>query len=301
MNTALRRATRWRQSFMDGFTPGEVDIPTLISAWCTTMVAANFSARTIESWVAIVGRAARATGQMPVAFSAPAVAHWLAGHTNAHTRRTYWIALMAWSRHLVACEVRPDNPMDALRRPSLPRGCPRPVSTISLYRILDHERLKERTRGMILLAAYAGLRVHEVAKVRGEDFDIDQMLIQVHGKGGRSDMLPLHPVLLPVVAAMPDRGFWYPTPIQPAGRPIDPRTVTSLIKGAMTAAGVAGVPHGLRAWYATSLLRAGVDVRTVQTLMRHASLNTTQLYLEVVDEHRRAAVLRLPSASPNGQ
>lgn len=303
MNLAACRILVPRQSFMDGFTTAEPDIPALLDAWCALLFAANCSPQTVRNWLGIVGRAASYGCVGPTALTSEGVAYYLATFNNGHTRRTYWIGLMSWCRFLVDSEVRADNPMTRLRRPKLPRGCPRPISTISLYRMLGQDRLKERTRGMILLAAYAGLRVHEVAKVRGEDFDIDQMLIEVRGKGGHTDLLPLHPQVLAVVERMPTRGLWYPSRANP-GHAIDARTVTSTIKGAMVAADVSGVPHGLRAWYATSLLRAGVDVRTVQTLMRHASLNTTQLYLEVVDEARRAAVLTLPVAvthEPIGQ
>lgn len=92
---------------------------------------------------------------------------------------------------------------------------------------------------------------------------------------------------------MPRAELWFPSQMNP-DRAVSPITVGSQVKRAMVDAGVQGRPHGLRAWFATSMLRAGVDVRIVQTLMRHVSLNTTMLYLEVVDEERLAAVLRLP-------
>lgn len=270
----------------------EPSVPALIHSWRTEMVAANCADRTIETWPAIVRRAALATGLPAHRMTVEAIAYWLAAFTNGHTRRTYWVALTAWHRHLVAARVITDSPMDALKRPKLPNGCPRPVSTIGLHRLLDAP-LRPRTRAQVILGAFLGLRVHEIAKVRGEDFDLDSGVIVVKGKGGRTDTLPLHPDVVALVETMPRHGWWFPSQMNP-DRPIDPRTVTTQVKRAMIAAGVPGKPHGLRAWFATGLLRAGVDVRTVQTLMRHANLNTTQLYLEVVDEERLAAVLRLP-------
>lgn len=135
------------------------------------MVAANCAAQTIKKWPAIVRRGALAMGTPADRMVAAEIAYWLATFTNGHTRRTYWVALHSWNTYLVASGVRPDNPLTKLRRPKMPRGCPRPVSTIGLHQLLDSD-LKPRTRAMVVLGAFAGLRVHEVAKVKGDDFDL---------------------------------------------------------------------------------------------------------------------------------
>jgi site-specific recombinase XerD len=146
---------------------------------------------------------------------------------------------------------------------------------------------------MCLLAAYQGLRVHEIAKMHGRDVDLGGALLRVSGKGGVVAELPLHSEVERAALTMPRSSWWFSSTFAP-DRPIQGRTVTTHISTAMRRAGVAGVPHSLRHWHATALLRGGTDIRTVQTLMRHASLATTQVYLEVTDEDRRAAVLRLP-------
>lgn len=260
--------------------------------WQTEMRAANFSERTIHAWRAIVERTARGAETDAAALTTTHLAYHLAGFTNGNTRRTYYIGLAAWTRWLVARGHRADDPAAVLRRPRAPRGVPHPVSTPSLARLLSSP-MPGRTRAMVLLAAYQGLRVHEVAKIRGEDLDLEGEVLRVVGKGGVVAELPLHPEVAALSEVMPREGWWFVSAMSP-GRAIASRTVTSHITTAMRRAGVAGVPHSLRHWYATALLRAGTDVRTVQTLMRHASLATTQVYLEVVDEGRRAAVLRLP-------
>lgn len=268
------------------------DSEKLLDDWQVEMRAANFSERTVHAWRAIVVRAARAAETDPVALSTTDLAYHLAGFSNGNTRQTYYSGLMAWHRWLVARGHREDNPAAALRRPKAPRGVPHPVSTPSLQKLLASP-MPARTRVMVLLAAYQGLRVHEVAKVRGEDFDLDAGFLRVTGKGGVTADLPLHPEVVAAAEVMPARGWWFESAMAP-GRPIASRTVTTHITQAMRRAEVAGVPHSLRHWYATALLRSGTDVRTVQTLMRHASLTTTQVYLAVEDDQRRAAVLRLP-------
>ena len=59
-------------------------------------------------------------------------------------------------------------------------------------------------------------------------------------------------------------------------------------------AGVDGTAHQLRHWYGTSLVRSGTDIRVAQTLMRHASLATTALYVAIDDGQQRDAIARLP-------
>ena len=77
-----------------------------------------------------------------------------------------------------------------------------------------------------------------------------------------------------------------------------PKSVTNTLCGLMIRAEIPGSGHRLRHWFATMLVRAGVDLRTVQELMRHASLQTTQIYTLVADLQKVTAVelLHFPSA-----
>lgn len=147
---------------------------------------------------------------------------------------------------------------------------------------------------MVLLAALAGLRVHEIAKVRGDDFDLERGTLTVVGKGNKRATIPLHPILLDLVPTMP-AGYWF-THWESPDEPIAGKSCGQAISRAMARAGVAATAHQLRHWYGTSLLESGADLRTVQELMRHESLATTQVYTRVTSERRRAAIhaLNLP-------
>ena len=68
------------------------------------------------------------------------------------------------------------------------------------------------------------------------------------------------------------------------------KSVSDVVGRTMRRAGVNATPHALRHWYATTLLANGADLRTVQELLRHKSLATTQVYTKVSDERRRQAV-----------
>ena len=149
--------------------------------------------------------------------------------------------------------------------------------------------LRRRTRTMIILAAYAGLRAHEIAKIRGEDIDPRAGTITITGKGGRTDTLPAHALVLQAAADHPRRGWWFPSPAAP-DRPITAKNVGAVIAAALRRAGVNATAHQLRHRFATALLRGGADSRIVQPLMRHESLATTALYLAVDADQQTTAL-----------
>lgn len=180
-----------------------------------------------------------------------------------------------------------------LPRPKMPKSTPRPISNEQLAALLAI-RMHQRTRVMVLLAALAGLRVHEIAKVRGEDVDPVARTLRVTGKGATSATLPLHPLLVEAAHAMPPKGWWFPGNARRPGEPITWRSVSQIISAAMDRAEIpGGTAHRLRHWYGTTLVGDGADLRTAQTLMRHAYLNTTASYIAVVDKKRGEAIDRL--------
>ena len=271
---------------------------TLLHTWCTAMRAEGLAARTIGERPRIIARISEESGERPDALAADDIERWIADLRTKHgdpvsagTKATYHGALRAWHRWLVRTGRRVDDPMAMMRTPRVPRRLPRPIATDNLQRLLD-QRMWGRTRVMVHLAAYHGLRVHEIAKVRGEDVDLYARTLRIIGKGGADHTVPLHPVVLADARAMPRRGWWFPS--ADGTRPMRRDSVSAVISRAMTRAGIDGTGHQLRHWYGTELVRSGTDVRVAQTLMRHASLATTALYVAVDDGQQRDAVARLP-------
>lgn len=270
----------------------------LITIWQTNMQAEGLSERTWTDWPAIVRRAAAFTNQHPAQFDYAGLNAFLASYRNANTKATYYRGLAAWSAWLVHRGHREDDPMAAIKPPKVPRGVPHPTTTAGLERLLA-SRLHKRTRAMILLGAYQGLRVHEIARVRAEDLDHDEQTLRVVGKGGVDALLPLHELVAAAAVGMPRRGWWFPSHVDKK-RPVHSGSVSWTISKAMDRAGVRGSAHSLRHWYATALLRAGADAVTVQQLLRHASLATTQIYTQVDVTQMRAAGERLPQPRAGG-
>jgi site-specific recombinase XerD len=147
-------------------------------------------------------------------------------------------------------------------------------------------------RDWIVLALLAGLRVHEIAKIRGEDVSRDG--IYVKGKGGVEAVLPIHPDLWAMAQRYPRRGWWFPSHM---GGHVEGDTISAHVSALFGPLGIDGSTHRLRHVYGTRLLRSGVHVRRVQRLMRHGSLETTALYTAVDEDELQAAINLLPSTS----
>lgn len=143
-----------------------------------------------------------------------------------------------------------------------------------------------------------GLRISELCGMRVGDIDFAEQLVQVRGKGKKERLVPIG---APALAAI--RAFWAMLPqspgtadaVFPAGRdpahPVSPRVVQLHLKRYLAAAGLdpALTPHKLRHSYATHLLDAGADLRSVQELLGHAHLVTTQVYTHLTTERLKRA------------
>lgn len=278
--------------------PHPAGLDALLDEWATWMRAAATSERTIEDRVGMLRRLARQTGTHPALLEATGIATFLASRElRPGTKHTYFVGLRAWFRWLVITGRRADDPTILLVRPKVPRGRPKPIATEHL-RILLASRMHARTRTMILLAAYQGLRVHEVAKIRGEDVDLVGQTLTVCGKGGVEVVLPLHPLIGAEAARYPRRGWWFPTHVgnkRGEAGPVLARSVSTIISNAMARAGVPGTAHCLRHWFLTELQRATGNARTTQELGRHASLATTAIYMLVTLDEARSALALLPT------
>src|SRR5512137_299312 len=222
---------------------------------------------------------------------------WLARDDwSVQTKATYYghiRGFFAW-----ACDSRRPlldwDPSASLARPRVPAGAPRPVSDAELRRAL--ECAADPWRAYIVLAAYAGLRACEIARLRRDDVTEDELTIR-KGKGGKGSVLPCHPQVWSVMAHLPDG----PIVHRPRGGRVNGDWVSTrtalYLRRQLRMPGVC--LHRFRHWFGTHLLREGADLRTVQELMRHSSPATTAIYTQITDEQRRAAIAALPAHAPD--
>jgi site-specific recombinase XerD len=143
-----------------------------------------------------------------------------------------------------------------------------------------------------------GLRISELCGLAAEDIDWGERLVRVRGKGKKERLIPIGD---PALAAI--RSYWSLLPQPPAGdspvflgntkkrTPVYPRDLQLRLKKHLAVAGLDQhlTPHKLRHSYATHLLDAGADLRSVQELLGHAHLVTTQVYTHLTTERLKRA------------
>ena len=248
----------------------------------------------IEAWLA----AMRADGRAPAT-----IARRLA-------------AVRAYLRHLTLMGTRSDNPAASIAGPRRARTVPRTLSPAEAERLVETaggtSPRAMRDRALVELLYGAGLRVSEAIGLVKASVDLDQRIVRVVGKGSKERLVPLG---RPAADAV--RRY------MALGRPhLDRRHRPDLFLnargGALTRAGAflilrrladrAGLepgrvhPHLLRHSFATHLLEGGADLRSVQEMLGHADVGTTERYTHVSDRHRREAYFRAhPHARRRGE
>ncbi len=257
----------------------------LIDAHLAHIKAGGFSQNTIDDRRKVLNRLHR---ELPMGLDQATVeelAGWLArDEWSTQTRATYSghiRGFFQWACNPASPQLDWD-PSGSLIRPRVPKTLPRPVSDAELVFALDHAA--DPWRRMVLLAAYGGLRCMELAIIRKEDINAVQMIIT--GKGGKQRAVPTSACV------------WVAVKNLPAGRLHPGTTADDISRDAaayLRSIGLAGVTmHRFRHWFATTMLRNGVDLRTVQELMGHSSPATTAIYTQITDEQRQMAIAALP-------
>lgn len=268
------------------------------------MLASGFSSATITERIGTIERLNR-QGVDPVNASIDDLVVWLSelrgrdgGPPKPSTRQTYYVQLRAWFRWLFDAGHIGDDPSVRLPRVKVPRAVPRPLSHEQVLAVLGacNDPRSDWTRAYVTLGAFAGLRVHEIAKVRGQDVDLDTRKLRVQGKGGTDVLLPMGPRVYQLASTMPLRGWWFPS--DTAQGHVDRKNVGLAISRAMQRARVNGTPHQLRHYFGTEALRAaGGNVRVAQEALRHQSIKSTAIYTQVDDGDLSAAIAAIGNSA----
>ena len=232
---------------------------------------------------------------------------YLAGFHRAHrasTRNRRLAALRCFFRFRVRVGARAAAPSDGLPGPRGERRIPQPLAPAECEGVIeagDPERdavLEARDRALLDVLYGGGLRVGEAVGLDVRDYDRHRRELRVRGKGEKERIVPLpgqaH-ASLDAYLALRERPGLSGRPMfeRARGGRLSDRWVREMLRRRLAAAGVArrATPHTLRHSYATHLLDADVDLRSIQELLGHARLSTTQRYTHVSAE-RLARVYR---------
>lgn len=250
------------------------------------MALRNFAPQTIQSYVQCIARFARHFNKSPEHLGPEHVRGFL-----VHLVQQRRVSLSQYKKSLAALRflyrvtLGRHDVLESIPPVKQPRALPVVLSPDEVLRFLASIRnIKYRA---IFMTAYAGgLRVSEVASLRVADIDSQRMVIRVRrGKGQKDRYVMLSPRLLEMLRvywkAVRPREFLFPG--ANPDRPITTASIQKVCQRARKAAGMGKniTAHTLRHSFATHLLEAGTDPRTIQVLMGHRSFSTTARYVHV--------------------
>jgi integrase/recombinase XerD len=215
-------------------------------------------------------------------------------------------SLRALYRHLMLLGTRPDNPAAELASPRRIRKLPRTLSPAEAERLIEAANGTTpralRDSAIVELLYGAGLRVGELVSLDKSSVDLDERLVRALGKGSKERVVPVGRRAVDALRRYLSRGRPYlDTRHRPElflnakGGPLTRAGVFLILR---RLAGKAGLeperihPHLLRHSFATHLLEGGADLRSVQEMLGHADLATTELYTHVSDSRRRELYFR---------
>jgi site-specific recombinase XerD len=198
------------------------------------------------------------------------------------------------------------NPADLVASPKRERKLPRVLSRQEMQTLLDRiptrTPLELRDRAMLELAYSCGLRAEEVVNLDADAPDFEGERLRVEGKGRKTRLVPmgepaqaalnryLERGRLALLGARDEKALL----LSKSGRRLNPSDVRRRLQRRVREAAIAGgvSPHALRHSFATHLLEGGADLRTIQELLGHASLSTTQVYTQVEPSWLRSQYAR---------
>ena len=191
------------------------------------------------------------------------------------------------------------HPAEDIKTPQRPSPLPKFLSEEEMERLLLAPDIKTdigvRDRALLELMYAAGLRVSEACSLRAADVELDAALILCHGKGSKERRIPIGKSAihwlqryLAIRKQFGNEGkaelFLH------RGRMMTRQTAWAIIKTHAMTAGVPDIsPHTLRHSFGTHLMQHGADSRSVQALLGHADISTTEIYTHITDLHMRKA------------
>lgn len=196
-----------------------------------------------------------------------------------------------------------ENPTENLASPKIGKSLPKPLSINDVHRLLEQPaKLSDpeatRDRAMLQLLYATGMRVSELVSLDVGDIDTKGGFVRCFGKGHKERMIPIHEQAASAVVeyinetrpGLTNREEETALFLNHRGERLTRQGFWQILKQYARSAGLDGnvTPHTLRHSFATHMLNGGADLRTVQELLGHANISTTQVYTHLTSEHVRS-------------
>ena len=233
-------------------------------------------------------------------------------HYARRTANRHLSSIKSFYRWLVVTGHISSSPAEVIQGPKQGKPLPRVIKQGDMERLLsvtlagknpgDISATDLRDQALLELLYAAGLRVSEASGLLCSQVFMDEALLRVIGKGSKERIVPLHKKACLALARYFNEGrpalLKGPNPyvfLSSRGNPMSANAVRAVFKRALGKAGLdlSLTPHAMRHSFATDLLAGGADLRSVQEMLGHASLSTTQIYTHMTPErlqeaHRKA-------------
>ncbi len=294
----------------------------LLESFCKRLIARGLCTSTIEAYLRDLKKYLNFLGTRgisnPIAAQADDIASFLTsekakGKAPATMARAL-ASLKVFYRFLFQEGFVFRDITSGLKNPRKPRKLPKFLTMVEAERLVTapptNGKLGRRDRAILETLYGAGLRVSELADLRLEAVDLEGAAVRCTGKGGKERVVPLgEPAILalkeylketrPELIQNQSDGWIF---LSRNGRRLDREAIRRLVKRYARLVGIEGIsPHTLRHSFATHLLECGADLRSVQELLGHASLTTTQIYTHITASRLKEAYRRFhPRATMKG-
>jgi integrase/recombinase XerD len=256
------------------------------------------------------GRALAERGVRPQEASGRDLADYLAGLAGGHgdepaspaTLRRKAACLRSFYRHLRREGIRDSDPTASLSSPRRPRKLPDVLARDEVRALLAQpegtDPLALRDRALLEVMYACGLRASEATDLELRDLDLEAGVLRARGKGSKERMVPVGRAARRALRAyLLDRGRPELVGVRPEarlfvnarGRPLTRQGLYAIVERHAAGAGLAGrlTPHTLRHTFATHMLSGGCDLRSLQVMLGHADVSTTQIYTHLSADRLR--------------
>jgi len=242
----------------------------------------GFSPLTVRNYHFFVEKFLLASGKKIEELNEDDVKKYLGGMFDTKSKNTSMLA--AASLKFFFKEIL-DKKFDKIPLPKKDRKLPEVLSKEEVRRLIDFSDA-EKSRLIVSLLYSSGLRVSEIVNLRVEDLNFDENTGWVrHGKGGKDRLFVLSAGLTEDIKSYIGRKG-YDKFVFSKEKALTTRNIQKIIQGMRVRSGLNKkvTPHTLRHSFATHLLEGGNDIRIIQQMLGHSSLNTTQMYTHISSE-----------------
>ncbi len=212
-------------------------------------------------------------------------------------------SIRSLSRYLVIEKIREDDPSENIQSPKRWLRLPRAISIEDVIKLLESRRESRfylRDRTMLELMYASGLRVSELINMRLMDINLEGGFVRVKGKGSKERVVPVSAramdfikryltILRPKLLKKGDVDYLF---LSNRGDGMTRQRFWQTIKAYARKAGLDISPHVLRHSFATHLLEGGADLRSLQKMLGHSDISTTQIYTKVTQERLKKVYLK---------